>query len=123
MGPGGRNPAYNNVKRKVITYEVTRGGRTQVVWNDLGQGVRAASSFRGTAGDGNSSNPVVANAGYYIAFESRRLQPADQRGRQAGRTTTAIPTSTSTPTFATSPCCSRCRTRASRFPAAREIPA
>ncbi len=71
VAPGGRNPSYNNLKRNVLAYEVTRGGRTQVVWKDLGRGARAASAYRGTEGNANSGNPVVGNAGYYIAFESR----------------------------------------------------
>jgi TolB protein len=70
VGPGGRNPAYNNVKRQVLTYELDRGGRTQVVWKDLGSGLRAASANGGTEGDASSRKPVIGNAGYYIAFES-----------------------------------------------------
>lgn len=70
VGPGGRNPAYNNVKRKVLTYELRRGGRTQVVWKDLGSQLRAASAEGSTEGNADSRDPVIANSGYYIAFES-----------------------------------------------------
>jgi hypothetical protein len=63
---GGRNPAFNNLKRSVVAYEKQRSGHTQVLWHDLGKGERAA----GETGDADSRDPVIGNSGYYIAFES-----------------------------------------------------
>ena len=82
--PGGRNPAYNNIKRQVVAYERTRGGQTQVLWKDLGRGERAASAFRSSIGNSESRNPVIGNSGFYIAFESSasNLQ-TDASGRRA----------------------------------------
>ena len=70
VAPGGRNPAYNNIKRKVVAYEKQVGGRTQVLWHDLGGRERAASGSRGSLGDADSREPVIGNSGFYIAFES-----------------------------------------------------
>lgn len=70
VAPGGRNPAYNNIKRKVVAYEKQRGGHTQVLWHDLGRSERAASGSGGSLGDADSREPVIGNSGFYIAFES-----------------------------------------------------
>jgi hypothetical protein len=67
---GGRNPAYNDIKRRVVTYETSRGGRTQIGYKDIGRGEHIISSNRGRVGDAASSKPVIGNAGYYVAFES-----------------------------------------------------
>ncbi len=66
IAPGGRNPAYNDIKRQVVTYE--KGN--QVAYKDLGKRERIISSRKGHAGNGASRNPVIGNAGYYVAFES-----------------------------------------------------
>jgi hypothetical protein len=70
VGPGGRNPAYNDIKRQVVTYEKVIGGHSQIVFKDLGEREHVASDRRGTLGNGDSRNPVIGNSGYYIAFES-----------------------------------------------------
>jgi hypothetical protein len=70
VGPGGRNPAYNDIKRRVVAYEKGRGGHTQVIFRDLGKRERVASHRRGGLGNGDSRHPVIGNAGYYITFES-----------------------------------------------------
>jgi hypothetical protein len=67
---GGFNPAYNDVKRRVVTYEKRRGGHTQVYFKDLGKREHVASKRRGKVGNGDSRNPVIGNSGYYISFES-----------------------------------------------------
>jgi hypothetical protein len=79
VGPGGRNPVYNNVKRRVLAYELNG----QVVWKDLGSGLRLASGYRSSPGNGYSSKPVIGNSGYYVAFESRasNLQTGADGGR------------------------------------------
>jgi hypothetical protein len=70
VGPGGRNPAYNDIKRQVVVYEKTVHGHDQIVYRDLGRRERMASFRRGAPGDGDSRNPTIGNAGYYITFES-----------------------------------------------------
>jgi len=67
---GGRNPAYNGLKRHTLVYEKTRGGRTQIFYRDLGRRERVISELGGRAGNTDSHAPVVGNSGYYVAFES-----------------------------------------------------
>jgi hypothetical protein len=67
---GGRNPAYNDIKRRVVTYETTRGGTTQIGYRDVGRREHIISAHRGRIGNGPSSNPVIGNAGYYVAFQT-----------------------------------------------------
>ena len=74
---GGRNPAYNDIKRRVVAYEKYKNGHWQVFWRCLG-GVRdcasrrehKASARKGTLGNGDSRKPVIGNSGYYITYES-----------------------------------------------------
>jgi hypothetical protein len=65
-----RNPAYNGLKRQVVAYEKRRGGTVQIAWRELGGSEHVASASGGTPGDGDSSDPVVVNSGYYVGFES-----------------------------------------------------
>ena len=67
---GGRNPAYNDIKRRVVTYERRRGGRVQIAYRDLGKRERIISDRRGTLGNGDSFAPVIGNSGYYVTFQS-----------------------------------------------------
>lgn len=67
---GGRNPAYNDIKRQVVTYEKSVGGYTQIGYKDLGRREKIISSHRGNRGNGNSRDPVIGNSGYYVTFES-----------------------------------------------------
>jgi hypothetical protein len=67
---GGRNPAYNDIKRQVVTYEKSVGSRTQIAYKDLGHRERIISSRGGNGGNGDSRDPVIGNAGYYVTFES-----------------------------------------------------
>jgi hypothetical protein len=91
IAPGGRNPAYNDVKCRVVTYETSAGGHTQVAWRFLGDapskwgrsasgvgcqalakpGEQIASKNQsGRLGDGNSTEPSIGNSGFYITFHS-----------------------------------------------------
>jgi hypothetical protein len=70
IAPGGRNPAYNDIKRQVVAYEINHGGATQIAFRDLGRSERIASHRRGSHGNGDSRDPVIGNSGYYITFES-----------------------------------------------------
>lgn len=70
VGPGGRNPAYNDIKRQVVTYEKRIDGHSQIVFKDLGRHESVVSSRRHAFGNGDSRNPVIGNSGYYITFES-----------------------------------------------------
>jgi hypothetical protein len=70
VAPGGGNPAYNDIKRKVVAYEVTRGGHQQVAYRELGRRERVISSRHGNLGNGDSRDPVIGNAGYYVTFQT-----------------------------------------------------
>ena len=70
VAPGGRDPAFNDVKRRVVAYEKRVAGHWQVMWRDVGRRERAASARYGSLGNGDSRDPVIGNSGYYIAFES-----------------------------------------------------
>jgi hypothetical protein len=66
----GSNPAFNAMKRRVVTYEITVRGRTQIGYKDLGKRQRIISARHGRHGNGNSSQPVIGNSGFYVAFQS-----------------------------------------------------
>lgn len=70
VAPGGSNPAYNDIKRQVVTYEKSSGGHIQIAYKDLGHRERIISARRGSAGNGDSRDPVIGNAGYYVTFQS-----------------------------------------------------
>jgi hypothetical protein len=70
VAPGGRNPAYNDIKRQVVTYERHIGGSWQIGYKDLGDSERIISSHNGDSGNGDSRDPVIGNSGYYVTFES-----------------------------------------------------
>jgi hypothetical protein len=67
---GGRNPVYNDLKRQVLAYQVTRNGRTQIAYRDLGKREQIISSHHGALGNADSTNPVIGNAGYYVTFQT-----------------------------------------------------
>ncbi len=67
---GGRNPAYNDIKRRTVAYEITRGGVTQIGYKDIGRRQHIISARGGRAGNGPSTNPVIGNSGYYVAFQT-----------------------------------------------------
>jgi hypothetical protein len=67
---GGKNPAYNDLKRKVVTYEKEKGSHQQIGYKDLGEKEQIVSSYKGTPGNDDSRDPVIGNAGYYVTFES-----------------------------------------------------
>ncbi|MDT7713886.1 MAG: hypothetical protein QOG46_2808 [Pseudonocardiales bacterium] len=70
VGRGGRNPAYNDIKRQTVTYEKKRGGHWQIGYHDLGKRERIISAFHGHVGNGDSRKPVIGNSGFYVTFES-----------------------------------------------------
>lgn len=76
IGPGGANPVMSDIdrsgaaRRTQIAYEKEMGGRTQVVFGDLGGKLKVASALGSQLGDGDSRDPVIGNAGFYVAFES-----------------------------------------------------
>ena len=70
VGRGGRNPAYNDIKRQTVAYEKRRGGHLQIAYHDLGKRERIISKSRRGLGNGDSRNPVIGNSGYYVTFES-----------------------------------------------------
>ncbi len=75
IGPGGSDPVMSDLlragkRRTQIAYEKEMGGRTQVVFGDLGGKLKVISAFGSELGDGDSRDPVIGNAGFYVAFES-----------------------------------------------------
>jgi hypothetical protein len=70
VGRGGRNPAYNDIKRQTVAYEKTAGGHSQIAYHDIGRSERIISKGRGL-GNGDSLNPVIGNSGYYVAFQTQ----------------------------------------------------
>jgi hypothetical protein len=93
VAPGGRNPTYNDVKCKVVAYEKTVDGVSQVAWRYLGAAPakfsRSASSVpcdalgpagaeqfasknkkTGELGNADSTDPSIGDAGFYVTFQS-----------------------------------------------------
>ena len=85
VAPGGRNPAYNDIKCHVVTYERNIDGVDQVAWRFLGtsgnptgvpcdrldkSGEQYASKRGSRLGNAHSRNPVIGNSGFYISYES-----------------------------------------------------
>ena len=70
VGRGGRNPAYNDIKRQVVAYEKRIGGHMQIAYHDIGRPERVISKSPRGRGNGDSLNPVIGNSGYYVAFQS-----------------------------------------------------
>jgi hypothetical protein len=82
VAPGGQNPAYNDVKRPLVTYEKHSNGHTQIMYRDIGGPERLVSGRNGASGNGDSRDPVIGNGGYAIAFET----DASNLGLTASRT-------------------------------------
>jgi len=70
VGRGGRNPVYNDIKRRTVAYEKRKGGHWQIAYHDIGKRERIISSLHGRSGNGDSRNPVIGNSGYYVTFET-----------------------------------------------------
>ena len=70
VGRGGRNPAYNDIKRQTVAYEKKRR-RPQPDRLPRHRQARADHQ-RGPrqSGNGDSRNPVIGNSGFYVAFQS-----------------------------------------------------
>jgi len=67
----GANPAYNDIKRRTVAYEIHRGGHVQIGYRDLGHRQRIVSDRGSRLGNGDSRKPVIGNSGFYVAFETR----------------------------------------------------
>jgi hypothetical protein len=79
VGRGGRNPAYNDIKRQVVAYEKSIHGHTQIAYHDIGKAERVISSGRGM-GNGDSFNPVIGNSGYYVTFQTAASNLSTNQG-------------------------------------------
>ena len=66
----GRNPVFNDLKRRTLAYEKTVGSRTQIGYRDLGRGEKIISARGRSRGNGDSRQPVIGNSGFYVSFES-----------------------------------------------------
>lgn len=67
---GGRNPVFNDIKRRTLAYEKQVGSRTQIGYRDLGRRERIVSRRGRRNGNGSSRQPVIGNSGFYVTFES-----------------------------------------------------
>ena len=67
---GGRNPVFNDLKRRSLAYEKSVGGSTQIGYRDVGRGEKIISSRGGERGNADSRQPVIGNSGFYVTFES-----------------------------------------------------
>jgi hypothetical protein len=89
VAAGGRNPAFNDLKRRTVAYEKTVGGDTQIGYRDIGKDERIISARGDTVGDASSRKPVIGNSGFYVTFESDAsnlgLNPSGQTGDDNGR--------------------------------------
>jgi hypothetical protein len=70
VGRGGRNPAFNGVRTRVVAYEKRRGGHWQIAFHALGSRQRFASVRHGHLGNADSRNAMIANSGKYVTFET-----------------------------------------------------
>ncbi|MEA2142537.1 MAG: hypothetical protein QOI64_967, partial [Solirubrobacteraceae bacterium] len=59
---GGRDAAFNDLKRRTVTYEKTFGRTTHIGYHDIGKRERIISANGGRRGDGSSRNPVIGNS-------------------------------------------------------------
>jgi hypothetical protein len=67
----GANPSYDHARRrKVVAYERSAGGSTQIAFREIGRGEQFASRYRGDFGNRDSRDPLVVNTGFFIGFES-----------------------------------------------------
>jgi hypothetical protein len=92
VGRGGRNPVFNDIKRRTVAYEKMRGGHWQIAYHDIGKRERFISTFHGQMGNGDSRNPVIGNSGFYVTFESdaSNLQTSAAGSRQDNNGTTDV---------------------------------
>jgi hypothetical protein len=76
---GGSNPTMNDIDRRdgrrtVVAYEKSQGGNVQIAYRVLAGsgkgGEKFGSQCKGQLGNGDSSNPVIHNAGFYITYQS-----------------------------------------------------
>ena len=86
---GGRNPVFNDLKRRTLAYEKSVGGRTQIGYRDVNRGEKIISARRGSRGNADSRNPVIGNSGFYVTFETDasnfQLDAAGRIGDDNGR--------------------------------------
>jgi hypothetical protein len=89
VAAGGRNPVFNDIKRRALAYEKSVGGTTQIGYRDLGKGEKIISRKGGSVGDADSRKPVIGNSGFYVTFESDAsnlgLDASGTTGDQNGR--------------------------------------
>src|SRR4051794_2542124 len=78
VGPGGRNPVYNDLRRRTVAYEKKRGGHWQIAYHDIGRRERFISR-RHHLGNRDSRNPVIGDFGYFVTFETDATN-LDRRG-------------------------------------------
>jgi hypothetical protein len=84
VAPGGSNPVYNDIVRRVVAYERPVGGHMQVAARDIGRGERIISSRGGDLGNGDSRDPVIGNTGHYITFETDATNLGMNANRRVG---------------------------------------
>jgi hypothetical protein len=73
VAKGASNPAYINRRRlgkpeRWVTYEIEKGGFTQIAYRRIGGGERIATTWAGQLGNGDSRDPAVFNSGFNMSF-------------------------------------------------------
>ena len=85
----GRNPVFNDLKRRTLAYEKRFGSRTQIAYRDVNRGERVISKRGRRRGNADSRNPVIGNSGFYVTFETDAsnlgLTPSARTGDNNGR--------------------------------------
>jgi hypothetical protein len=69
VGRGGRNPVYNDLRRRTVAYEKRKGGHWQIAYHDIGKRERFISKRR-HLGNRDSRNPVIGDFGFFVTFET-----------------------------------------------------
>jgi hypothetical protein len=69
VGRGGRNPVYNDMRRRTVAYEKKKGRHWQIAYHDIGRRERIISRRR-HIGNRDSRNPVIGDFGYFVTFET-----------------------------------------------------
>jgi hypothetical protein len=81
VGRGGRNPAYNDLRRRTVAYEKKKGGHWQIAYHDIGRRERFISRGH-RLGNRDSRHPVIGDFGFFVTFESdARLTREDKNSR------------------------------------------
>src|SRR3954470_2267906 len=81
VGRGGRNPAYNDIRRRTVAYEKKRGGHWQIAYHDIGRRERFISKGH-SLGNRRLRHHLIGDLGYFVPFESDARLSRDDKNRR-----------------------------------------